>query len=354
MWIATHAILVDEAFSRVVRLVRVDVVRRDAPLLVRGAGEGDGGAVLLDYVAGGEDVGVGGLEVSVHLDVPAGAEVESGGLGEGGVGADTERHDDEVGGDGRAVVERGDVVGPRGDGAPGADVHAGLGEGIGGPGGHLGVEHRGEDVRGLLHEGRPQAAPRQVLGRLHADGAAADDERGLRPPRGGDETVHVRERIEREDALIGKPGDGDADGARAGGEEQAVVGQCLRRPIGVAHGNGLGCAVDGRGLAVGAHLHVEALAEALGGHHQQVVPLRDDPAEVIRQAAIRIGDGRALLHHHNLGELVQPPQPRRRARPRGHPADDDDPHRASSLSFSMVVPSDETMSTREQARIMAV
>ena len=275
-------------------------------------------------------------------------------MGEGGVGTHAQGHDDEVGRDGRAVVERGDAVGPGGDSALGAETDARLAEGVLGPGGHLGVKHGGEDVPRLFHEGDGQAAVGQVLGGLHADGPAADDEGGLGAAHGGDEAVHVRQGVEGEDAVVGQAGNGDADGRRARGEEEAVVGEGLSGAVGVAHGDGLGGAIDSRGLAGGAHVDVEALAEAFGGHHQQVVAVGDDAAHVVRQAAVGVGDGGPLLDERDLGKLVEPSQARRRACPCGHAANNDNLHCASSLRFSMVVPSDETISTREAARMIAV
>ena len=79
-------------------------------------------------------------------------------------------------------------------------------------------------------------------------------------------------------------------------------------------------------LAAGPAVDREVLAEQLLARDQQVGLVLDDAAHVVGQAAVRVRDVRAALHHHDLGLLVQPAQARGARRAAGDAADDDHLH----------------------------
>lgn len=84
----------------------------------------------------------------------------------------------------------------------------------------------------------------------------------------------------------------------------------------------LGCRVDADHFLAGPHIQRQAPAKALRRLQQQAVPLRDGSRDVIRQPAVRERDLVIPLQHHDLGRLIQPPQPRsRRSASRDSPHD---------------------------------
>ena len=67
---------------------------------------------------------------------------------------------------------------------------------------------------------------------------------------------------------------------------------------------------------------VEEIAEPLGRGHQQLLPVGDHAADVIRQAAVGERDVAAPLEDEDFGVFIHAAEPRGARGPAGHAADD--------------------------------
>ena len=127
------------------------------------------------------------------------------------------------------------------------------------------------------------------------------------------------------------PGQRGLGGSGPGGEEQLVITLLKFLPgVQIAHGDGLFLGVDGGDLMAHPHVHPEPPPEALWGLEGELLGVGDDPADVVGQAAIGVGDDSEIARH-NLGPLIQPADAGGRRGPSGHPAHDDDFHRHTTF-----------------------
>ena len=178
---------------------------------------------------------------------------------------------------------------------------------------HLRVQPRHQPL-GPLHHGRRQPPRPERLSQLQADIAAADNDRA----RGvlvhlGDDPVHIGNVPQHEHFRVIGPGDRRPDRYGPRAQHEPVIGLPVRPPLReVTHLHFLGLAVDADHVLPGPHVQRQGPAQALRRLQQQAVPVRDGPADVIRQAAVRERDVMVPLQHHDLGRLIQPPQPRPR------------------------------------------
>ncbi len=78
--------------------------------------------------------------------------------------------------------------------------------------------------------------------------------------------------------------------------------------LGVAHFDGLLRAVDGRDLGIHPHPDVEVPLEEFRGLHEELVPLGDASAYVIRETAVGVGDVGSPLEHDDFRLFVVPSQ----------------------------------------------
>ena len=193
-----------------------------------------------------------------------------------------------------------------------------------------------------------EAEPDQVLGRLDADEAAADDDRTQLPAcasgsrcrspcrRIGRGRSSIQARIwpasgtVRTPKIPGRsmPGSGRPDGGGPGREHELVValgGHLAGRES--ASWTVFAAGVDRRRPRSScgprrrtASRKVSAVATS------RLDSLLDHAADEVRQAAVRVRDVRAALHDEDLGALVEPAQARRARGPTGDSADDDDFH----------------------------
>ena len=116
-------------------------------------------------------------------------------------------------------------------------------------------------------------------------------------------------------------------GFGARGEQQLVVGLLKHRAgLEVLHRNRLAVRVDGRHLVPHAHIHPEAGVKALGRLQRQLRRVLDHAADVIRQAAVGIGNIVRPLEHHDLRHLIQSADAGRRRGPAGYAAYDNNFH----------------------------
>ena len=177
--------------------------------------------------------------------------------------------------------------------------------------GHLRVQPRHQPFGPLDHGGCQPAGPER-LGELQADVAAADDDRaGGVLVQLGDDPVHVGDVAQHVHPRVIRPRDRRPDRLGPQAQHQLVVGLPVRPPLPqVAHLHFPGIAVDADHVLPGPHIKRQALAQAFRRLQQQAVPVRDNPADVIRQAAVRERDVVVPLEHDDLGRLIQPPQPR--------------------------------------------
>ena len=179
--------------------------------------------------------------------------------------------------------------------------------------GHLRVQPRHQPPGPLHHGGRQPAGPER-LGQLQADIAAADDDRaGGVLVQLGDDPVHVGDVAQHVHPRVIGPRDRRPDRFGPQAQHQLVVGLPVRPPLRqVAHLHFPGVAVDADHVLPGPHIQRQRPGQAFRRLQQQAVPVRDGPADVIRQAAVRERDVMVPLQHHDLGRLIQPPQPRTR------------------------------------------
>ncbi len=204
------------------------VVGGDLGLLEERGNEAVGDAAVADTLADGVHLRVVGLHGVVDDD--AAIAVNAGFFGQRIVGADAGGHDDEVGRDLQAILET-----DRGNAAGFA-----LDQGFG-----LGFEEELETLvferflqhlagdfvelalkqpRTDMHDGDVHAAQLEAIGRFEAEQAAADDHRVLVEAGGFDHLVGVLDVAVADHAGQVVAGDGQHEGGRARGDEQAVVG----------------------------------------------------------------------------------------------------------------------------------
>lgn len=177
--------------------------------------------------------------------------------------------------------------------------------------GHVGVEGAHEVAR-PLHDGHVQPQLAQVLGHFQTDEPAAAHHGRAR-------AFRIDEVLHREGVLDGAQGEKPVEpragklrlgGSRAGREDELVVGLLEHLAgIQVAHGHHMALCVDGLHLVAGAHIHVEAGAEAFGGLQGEGALVGDGAADVIGQAAVGVRDVAGPLEDDDLGLFVQAPQP---------------------------------------------
>ena len=195
-------------------------------------------------------------------------------------------------------------------------------------GGHLVVERR-QDVRCALHQRGEQPTFVEVFGHFNADVPAPDHHRP--PGLGGRQVAHDAVQV-RDVAQRKHPGRVNARQLgvhrfAAGRQQQLVVAFVgFLAGLQVAQAHGFGPAVDGHGLGQVAHVHVVAGLEQRFGRDQQVVPLGNHAADVVRQAAVGKADVGPAFNQHNLRRLVVAPQTGRCRGTARHAANDENFH----------------------------
>ena len=306
-----------------------DRVGDKASPAVRGSGQGDG-AVMVSAdraVTDRVDVIHAGTPVLIDEDV-ASASLDACGFGEGGIGANPRRQDDDVCGQHGAVGERHCVMviavrdGPGGNSC--MDTHAEGAQLLRDQRGHLDLEGR-QDVFGVLDEVGLEASLREGLCGLDADEPGAEDDgsrsRGLAQGEGivdRAQGVHARgvEAVDRGPAR---------EGTR--GEDQVVVGECVGLAgLRICDLDTVRAGVDRRDLGVDAHVEVERSLEGLRGVEEELGGVFDLAADVVREPAVREGHVLAAFQHDDLGALVAPAQACRRAHATGDSSDDYNSH----------------------------
>jgi hypothetical protein len=78
--------------------------------------------------------------------------------------------------------------------------------------------------------------------------------------------------------------------------------------------------MDGGDLVPDPHVHPEAGEEALRRLERQVLGVLDDPADVVGQAAVGVGDIAGAFEDHDLRLFVQPADTSRSRGPSGYAA----------------------------------
>ena len=293
-----------------------DRVGDEASPAVRGSGQGDGAVVVAANRAITDRVDIVGTGAPVLVDEDvASASLDARGLGEGGVGADAGRQDDEVGGQDGALGKRHGVVVVAVDdglgGDAGMNVNAEAAQLLRDQRGHLDFEGR-QDVFGVLDEVGLEASVCEGFGGLDADEPGAEDDgaraRGLAQGEGvvdRAQGVHARgvEAVDRGSAR---------EGSR--GEDQVVVGERVGlASLLVDDLDAVRTGINRHDLGVDAHVEVERRLERLRGVEEELGGVFDLAADVVREPAVREGHVLAALQHDDLGTLVAPAQACRRA-----------------------------------------
>jgi len=180
----------------------------------------------------------------------------------------------------------------------------------------------------VLDEGDRDAAAGELLGHLQADEAGADDDGARRVARVGPgaDRLGVAQVPHGEDARGVHAGDRRHDAARAGGQDEGVVGVGELRAVGqVAHRHGAGGMVDGEDLVPGTDLDAVPLREPGRVAGAQLVEVGDLGADVVGDAAPGIGDVAVLLVDDDFDGLVVAARLRPDRRAGRDRSDDDDP-----------------------------
>ena len=187
--------------------------------------------------------------------------------------------------------------------------------------GHVPVE-RGEHLLAALEQRHVHPGVDEVLRGLEADEPAADHDGPATLHRAlahGQRVLH-RAQAQAERAVHSRGV--RHEGLRSGGEDELVIALVVLAAAGEgADVHGLCRAVYAHRLGEDAHVHVEAALEALRRLERELLAVGYDAADVVRQAAVRVGDISGALEHHDLRALVQPPEPRRGGRAAGNAAD---------------------------------
>ena len=318
-----------------------------APLLVGRPGERDERVVAGDEVAHlhgvahGVDVLDAGLHAVVHDDAALDARLKPRRIRKGRIGRDADGEHHHVGAQrlfaGQEHVDAAIALLEALHGAPQRQTHPVGAHLLVDEGGHVGVEGAHEVAR-PLHDGHVQPQLAQVLGHFQADEPAAAHHGRAR-------ALRIDEVLHREGVLDGAQGEKPVEpragklrlgGSRAGREDELVVGLLEHLAgIQVAHGHHMALCVDGLHLVAGAHIHVEAGAEALRSLQGEGALIGDGAPDVVGQPAVGVGDVAGTLEYDDLGRLIEAPKPGRRRGAAGHASYDNDFHRTSLLAFSL-------------------
>ena len=151
----------------------------------------------------------------------------------------------------------------------------------------------------------------------------AEDGRAETAPKRCSASSTVRRTLTRS-----KPGIGGRTGTAPGLQHERVEREVVLAAVGGRpDGHRVPRRVDVDDLGVDADVEAEALEELLGCLEEQVVLVLDDAADVVRQAAVGVGDVTRPLDHHDLGLLVEATQAGGRRHAAGDTPHHHDPHR---------------------------
>ena len=136
--------------------------------------------------------------------------------------------------------------------------------------------------------------------------------------------VHIGKSPEMKYPRMIRAGNGDRRRRGAGGKDQFVISFTdLTAGDKITQDDFLIDPVDGYRFAAGADIHAEACIEFFRSHDEQIIPVRDDVSQMVRQPAVCVRDGLPAFHKNDFRLFVQPAQTRRRACSPCDSADDD-------------------------------
>ena len=177
---------------------------------------------------------------------------------------------------------------------------------------------------GDLHPQLPQ-----VLRQFQPDEAAAGQHRGpgmffLNIVFHAESALH---RPQGEELLQPHAGETGPGWLRAGGENQFVIALLELPPrLQILDGDSFALRMNGGDLMTHPHIHPEAGEKALRRLERQGLRGLNGSADVIRQAAVGVGDIAGAFEDHDLRLLVQSAEPGRRRSASRYAADDDNFH----------------------------
>ena len=175
----------------------------------------------------------------------------------------------------------------------------------------------------------------QVFRHLNADESRSDDQARLGPAGQFSQTVGILQVAQCENPWRVDAGNRRAEWRGAWRQHESVV--CLRvftTGIQVPNGDGLGAAIDRDRFRPDSYIDAIPFDQTRLRCNQQLVPFRDHPSDVIRQAAVREGRIMPAFQHHDLGLLAQAPNPSRGGGASGHAANNHDLHRVLPICLS--------------------
>jgi hypothetical protein len=291
----------------------------------------------LDNVSGGPDAGHGRPHAPVNAQRPRCADLAPGGDRHLDVGLATHCEHDSV-----SLVAAGighHLAAPAIVGAqlhqflPQVELNAVVGQDILEPAGHVLVE-AAHDVAATVDQMDAQPAVDQRLGNLQADVSGADDRHG----------AHLGVRIEQpsqaftlvegvhHESVLGETRQVGNPGVRARRVQQRVVRLGPVRTGGeVAHGHPPVARVDRDRLGFGVHRDALRM-ERVRRTHDEILCLVDQPADVVRDAAHRVGRIRATFDDGDLRVVAQTADGGRDGHSRRVTTDDQQAHQRPSGS----------------------
>ena len=192
--------------------------------------------------------------------------------------------------------------------------------------GDLGV-HQRQDLRLQLRQGHLKSLADQLLDHLQSDVAGADHHRAFRAAAVRRRLDAVRVRHVSQGEYVGRVAAGQRghQGRSARREDQLVIRQVVGFSAGmIQHRHRLGSAIDAPDFLPRPHVDAKAAGQELRRGDQQLLPLGDLAADVVRQTAVGERNVLVLFQQDDLRVLVHAAGASRRRSAAGDAADDDD------------------------------
>ena len=294
-----------------------DVIRRDAPLLVGGAGQCDQGVLTgdkmlhLHRVAYGINIRHGGFHPVIDQDATLETQRQTGLPGKTGVRRNADRQHHHVGMEGRFVFQKhihAKLLFRKAlHRVAQSQFHAVLSYLTMDESGHVRIKGV-HQLLGPLDDGDIHPQLPQVFRQLQTDETAACQHSGLR-------LLLLNVLFDAEGVFHGtqgkdffrtKAGEPGLRRFGAGGKKKLVIAFFKQFPgLKIFHGNGFPLRVDSGNLMAHLHGNTEPGEKALRGLEGQHLRVFNDPTDIIGQAAVGIGNIARPLKHHDLCLLIQ-------------------------------------------------
>ena len=272
-----------------------EIVRRDPPLLVGGAGQRNRGPAARDRIGHLHHVSrrvnrrIGGAQELIRHNMSARPEFQPRRFRQLRIWTDSDAHDREIRLQLPTVLQfrKQCAVAPEGDHLVAEFQRDPQLRQFGGKRyAHL-LIHRRQHLRSQFNHGHFKAAVTQILRDFEPDEARADHQCPFRPlPDSRQNPVHIRDGPQLMDGRIVAAGQFHPERRRTGRQQQPVVAFLIGGAVRLAHGKPLHFPVDRNRLVFHAHIDGETRPEPFRRHHQQRIPFRDHSAQMVGQTTV--------------------------------------------------------------------